>query len=82
MTGSFPVPLGTRAVGALANAGFLAVALVAAVGMVAPDAKGRATSTLLGGVTLGCCPSRSRGGSRWSGTWANGTPGRRGRGRP
>ena len=54
MTGSFPVLLGTRVVGALANAGFLAVALVAAVGMVAPDAKGRATSTLLGGVTLAC----------------------------
>ncbi|MDH6439802.1 putative MFS family arabinose efflux permease [Streptomyces sp. SAI-144] len=53
-TGSFPVLLGTRVVGALANAGFLAVALVAAVGMVAPDAKGRATSTLLGGVTLAC----------------------------
>ena len=48
------VLLATRVVGAFANAGFLAVALVAAVGMVPGDAKGRATSTLLGGVTLAC----------------------------
>ncbi|WP_349239936.1 Cmx/CmrA family chloramphenicol efflux MFS transporter [Streptomyces sp. CC219B] len=54
LTGSFAVLLVTRVLGALANAGFLAVALVAAVGMVGPDAKGRATSTLLGGVTLAC----------------------------
>ncbi|MEV7082851.1 Cmx/CmrA family chloramphenicol efflux MFS transporter [Streptomyces sp. NPDC093516] len=54
LTGSFEVLLVTRVVGALANAGFLAVALVAAVGMVPPDAKGRAASMLLGGVTLAC----------------------------
>ncbi|MGW5615247.1 Cmx/CmrA family chloramphenicol efflux MFS transporter [Streptomyces sp. NPDC003877] len=54
LTGSFEVLLVTRVVGALAGAGFLAVALVAAVGMVPPDAKGRATSMLLGGVTLAC----------------------------
>ncbi|MBD0421009.1 MFS transporter [Streptomyces sp. TRM S81-3] len=54
VTGSFEVLLATRLVGALANAGFLAVALVTATGMVAPEAKGRATSTLLGGVTLAC----------------------------
>ncbi|MFF5499676.1 Cmx/CmrA family chloramphenicol efflux MFS transporter [Streptomyces aquilus] len=54
VTGSFAVLLVTRVVGALANAGFLAVALVAAAGMVPPDAKGRATSMLLGGVTLAC----------------------------
>jgi MFS transporter, DHA1 family, chloramphenicol resistance protein len=48
------VLLATRVVGALANAGFLAVALVAAVDMVPADAKGRATSMLLGGVTLAC----------------------------
>ncbi|MEV0174039.1 Cmx/CmrA family chloramphenicol efflux MFS transporter [Streptomyces sp. NPDC050803] len=54
LTESFAVLLVTRVLGALANAGFLAVALVAAVGMVGPDAKGRATSTLLGGVTLAC----------------------------
>ncbi|MFD5234492.1 Cmx/CmrA family chloramphenicol efflux MFS transporter [Streptomyces qaidamensis] len=54
LTGSFAVLLGTRVVGAFANAGFLAVALIAAVDMVPADAKGRATSTLLGGVTLAC----------------------------
>ncbi|MGW7067425.1 Cmx/CmrA family chloramphenicol efflux MFS transporter [Streptomyces sp. NPDC054855] len=54
LTTSFAVLLATRVVGALANAGFLAVALVAAVGMVEPNAKGRATSVLLGGVTLAC----------------------------
>ncbi|SDP13644.1 MFS transporter, DHA1 family, chloramphenicol resistance protein [Streptomyces sp. cf386] len=54
VTDSFGVLLATRVVGALANAGFLAVALVAAVDMVEPRAKGRATSTLLGGVTLAC----------------------------
>ncbi|MFI5806254.1 Cmx/CmrA family chloramphenicol efflux MFS transporter [Streptomyces sp. NPDC051561] len=54
VTGSFTVLLVSRAVGALANAGFLAVALATATGMVASDAKGRATSALLGGVTLAC----------------------------
>ncbi|MFI5657267.1 Cmx/CmrA family chloramphenicol efflux MFS transporter [Streptomyces sp. NPDC051684] len=54
LTTSFPVLLGTRVVAALANAGFLAVALATAVTMVAPDAKGRATSVLLGGTTLAC----------------------------
>ncbi|WDV54773.1 MFS transporter [Streptomyces coeruleorubidus] len=54
LTGSFEVLLATRVVGALASAGFLAVALVAAVDMVPADAKGRATSMLLGGVTLAC----------------------------
>ncbi|GGV91458.1 Cmx/CmrA family chloramphenicol efflux MFS transporter [Streptomyces massasporeus] len=54
LTDSFAVLLATRVVGAFANAGFLAVALVSAVGMVPGDAKGRATSTLLGGVTLAC----------------------------
>ncbi|ATL26251.1 Cmx/CmrA family chloramphenicol efflux MFS transporter [Streptomyces formicae] len=54
LTTSFAVLLATRVVGALANAGFLAVALVTAVGMVEPNAKGRATSALLGGVTLAC----------------------------
>ncbi|MEV7066680.1 Cmx/CmrA family chloramphenicol efflux MFS transporter [Streptomyces collinus] len=54
LTGSFAVLLATRVVGAFANAGFLAVALAAAVDMVPADAKERATSTLLGGVTLAC----------------------------
>lgn len=54
VTTSFGVLVATRVVGALANAGFLAVALMTATAMVAPDAKGRATSILLGGVTLAC----------------------------
>jgi DHA1 family chloramphenicol resistance protein-like MFS transporter len=54
LTSSYSVLLGTRVAGALANAGFLAVALVAATDMVKPDAKGRATSILLAGVTIAC----------------------------
>ncbi|MER5424284.1 Cmx/CmrA family chloramphenicol efflux MFS transporter [Streptosporangium roseum] len=54
VTTSFGVLLATRVVGALANAGFLAVGLAAATAMVGPDAKGRATSVLLGGVTIAC----------------------------
>ncbi|MGY0492194.1 Cmx/CmrA family chloramphenicol efflux MFS transporter [Streptomyces sp. WG-D5] len=54
LTTSFAVLLVTRVVAALANAGFLALALAAAVSMVAPDAKGRATAVLLGGTTLAC----------------------------
>ncbi|GAA2813548.1 Cmx/CmrA family chloramphenicol efflux MFS transporter [Crossiella cryophila] len=54
LTTSYPVLLATRVVAALANAGFLAVALATAAALVAADAKGRATAVLLGGVTLAC----------------------------
>jgi DHA1 family chloramphenicol resistance protein-like MFS transporter len=54
VTTSYTVLLITRVTGALANAGFLAVALVTAAGLVAPNAKGRATSILLGGTTIAC----------------------------
>ncbi|MGW2156718.1 Cmx/CmrA family chloramphenicol efflux MFS transporter [Nonomuraea sp. NPDC001699] len=54
LTDDFAVLLVTRILGALANAGFLAVGLATAAGMVAPDAKGRATSVLVGGITLAC----------------------------
>ncbi|MFI7339979.1 Cmx/CmrA family chloramphenicol efflux MFS transporter [Streptomyces sp. NPDC050085] len=54
VTTSYGVLLTTRAVAALANAGFLTVALTTAAALVAPDAKGRATSILLGGTTLAC----------------------------
>ncbi|MET8993390.1 Cmx/CmrA family chloramphenicol efflux MFS transporter [Nonomuraea wenchangensis] len=54
VTDDFGVLLVTRVLAAVANAGFLAVGLAAAVAMVPPDAKGRATSVLLGGVTLAC----------------------------
>ncbi|MFJ9180661.1 Cmx/CmrA family chloramphenicol efflux MFS transporter [Streptomyces sp. NPDC102360] len=54
VTGDYGVLLATRVVAALANAGFLAVALATAASMVGPEAKGRATSILLGGTTLAC----------------------------
>ncbi|WP_350278705.1 Cmx/CmrA family chloramphenicol efflux MFS transporter [Kribbella sp. HUAS MG21] len=54
LTTSFTVLLVTRVLAALANAGFLAVALATATSLVRPDAKGRATSILLGGTTLAC----------------------------
>ncbi|GGX29724.1 Cmx/CmrA family chloramphenicol efflux MFS transporter [Streptomyces noursei] len=54
VTTDFGVLLATRVVAALANAGFLAVALGTAAAMAAPGATGRATSVLLGGTTLAC----------------------------
>jgi len=54
VTTTFGVLLATRVVGALATAGFLAVALATATNMVGPNAKGRATAVLLGGITLAC----------------------------
>lgn len=54
VTTSFAVLLITRVIAALANAGFLAIALATATSLVRPDAKGRATSVLLGGTTLAC----------------------------
>ncbi|NLU70066.1 Cmx/CmrA family chloramphenicol efflux MFS transporter [Streptomyces sp. HNM0574] len=54
LTTSYAVLLATRIVAALANAGFLAVALATAGRMAGPEAKGRATSVLLGGTTVAC----------------------------
>jgi len=54
VTTDYGVLLVSRVVGALACAGFLAVALATAMSLVAPNAKGRATSVLLGGVTIAC----------------------------
>ncbi len=54
LTTSFGVLLGTRVVAALADAGFLAVALTAAAGLVPPEKTGRALAVLLGGTTLAC----------------------------
>ncbi|MDR3080957.1 MAG: MFS transporter [Streptomyces sp.] len=51
-TTSFPVLAATRVVAALANAGFLAVALTAAATLVPPDKKGRALAVLLSGTTV------------------------------
>ncbi|PSL52670.1 DHA1 family chloramphenicol resistance protein-like MFS transporter [Saccharothrix carnea] len=52
VTTSFPVLFATRVVAALANAGFLAVALTAAAALVPPDQKGRALAVLLSGTTM------------------------------
>ncbi|MGH8878687.1 MAG: MFS transporter, partial [Stackebrandtia sp.] len=52
VTASFPVLLATRVVAALANAGFLAVALAIATTLVASDHKGRALAVLLSGTTV------------------------------
>ncbi|MGW7629546.1 Cmx/CmrA family chloramphenicol efflux MFS transporter [Streptomyces sp. FW42] len=49
---SFALLFSTRVVAALANAGFLAVALTAAATLVPPDRKGRALAVLLSGTTL------------------------------
>ncbi|MEU5143033.1 Cmx/CmrA family chloramphenicol efflux MFS transporter [Streptomyces sp. NPDC021139] len=50
-TTDFPVLFTTRVVAALANAGFLAVALTTAAALVPPDKKGRALAVLLSGTT-------------------------------
>ncbi|MEU5835579.1 Cmx/CmrA family chloramphenicol efflux MFS transporter [Streptomyces diacarni] len=50
-TASFPVLFATRVIAALANAGFLAVALTTAARLVAADQKGRALAVLLSGTT-------------------------------
>lgn len=50
-TTDFPVLFATRIVAALANAGFLAVALTTAAQLVSPDQKGRALAVLLSGTT-------------------------------
>ncbi|WP_267715925.1 Cmx/CmrA family chloramphenicol efflux MFS transporter [Streptomyces sp. CoH17] len=52
VTTNFPTLFATRVVAALANAGFLAVALTAAATLVAPDRKGRALAVLLSGTTV------------------------------
>ncbi|MEU6352470.1 Cmx/CmrA family chloramphenicol efflux MFS transporter [Streptomyces sp. NPDC047072] len=52
LTLSFPVLFASRVVAALANAGFLAVALTTAATLVPPDRKGRALAVLLSGTTV------------------------------
>lgn len=54
LTDSFALLAGTRFVAAVANAGFLAVALSAVADLVPPDRTGRALSVLLGGTTVAC----------------------------
>ncbi|MFI6867366.1 Cmx/CmrA family chloramphenicol efflux MFS transporter [Nocardia sp. NPDC050406] len=50
----FPLLLATRIVAAVANAGFLAIALAALPRLVGPSAVGRATSVVVSGVTVAC----------------------------
>ena len=52
LTNSFPVLFATRVVAALANAGFLAVAVTAAATLVPAGKKGRALAVLLSGTTM------------------------------
>ncbi|MEU5950231.1 Cmx/CmrA family chloramphenicol efflux MFS transporter [Micromonospora sp. NPDC047465] len=52
LTTSFTILLITRVLAALANAGFLAVALSTAATLVAPDQRGRALAVLLSGTTV------------------------------
>jgi len=52
VTADFTVLFVSRTVAALANAGFLAVALTTAGRLVAPDRKGRAVAVLLAGTTV------------------------------
>lgn len=52
ITESFTILFVTRIVAALANAGFLAVALSTATTLVPANKKGRALAVLLGGITL------------------------------
>ncbi|WP_432017044.1 Cmx/CmrA family chloramphenicol efflux MFS transporter [Streptomyces hydrogenans] len=52
LTSSFGVLLASRVVAALANAGFLALALTTAIAMVPADRTARALAVLLGGTTV------------------------------
>lgn len=52
LTPAFSVLLATRVLSALANAGFLAVALTTATALVPADRKGRALAVLLSGTTI------------------------------
>ncbi|MFE3368301.1 MFS transporter [Streptomyces sp. NPDC059173] len=76
LTSSYGVLLATRFVGALANAGFWAVALSTAVAMVPGRLKGRAAAVVVGGVTIACVvgvPAGAVLGERWgwrSAFWA------------
>ncbi|MFJ7196702.1 MULTISPECIES: Cmx/CmrA family chloramphenicol efflux MFS transporter [unclassified Streptomyces] len=76
LTPGYGLLLATRVVGALANAGFWAVALVTAVSMVGPEARARATSVVVGGVTVACVagvPAGAALGGHWgwrSAFWA------------
>jgi DHA1 family chloramphenicol resistance protein-like MFS transporter len=75
-TSNFEVLVATRVIGALANAGFLAVGLATVTSLVPPGAKGRALAVLLAGTTIACVagvPGGALLGSLWgwrSAFWA------------
>ncbi|MFB4312786.1 Cmx/CmrA family chloramphenicol efflux MFS transporter [Actinomadura sp. 21ATH] len=52
LTSSYEVLFATRLVGAFVSAGFFGVAIVAAIGLVPANAKGRAIAIVLGGITV------------------------------
>lgn len=54
LTDHLAVLLATRVLAAVADAGFLAVALTTATALVAPDRRARALAVLLGGTTIAC----------------------------
>lgn len=54
LTGDFAVLLGTRVVAAVANAGFLAVALAALPALAGPERVTRAVAVVVSGVTVAC----------------------------
>ncbi|MET9531604.1 Cmx/CmrA family chloramphenicol efflux MFS transporter [Streptomyces sp. NPDC006649] len=76
LTPGYGVLLATRFAGAVANAGFWAVALTTAVSLVPAQLKARATAVVVGGVTVACVvgvPAGAVLGERWgwrSAFWA------------
>ncbi|WP_405944061.1 Cmx/CmrA family chloramphenicol efflux MFS transporter [Streptomyces sp. NBC_00932] len=76
LTPSYGVLLATRFAGAVANAGFWAVALTTAVSLVPAQLKARAAAVVVGGVTVACVvgvPAGAVLGERWgwrSAFWA------------
>lgn len=54
VSGEFAVVFGTRVIAAVANAGFLAVAMSVASTLAGPAKQAKAMAILLGGVTLSC----------------------------
>ncbi|URM94295.1 MFS transporter [Actinomadura madurae] len=69
LTTGYALLLVTRVIAALANAGFWAVALTTATALAPPAARARATSVVVGGVTVACVggvPAGALLGEAWS----------------
>ena len=69
ITTNFPVLFASRIVAAVANAGFLAIAMSVAATLAGPKRQHRATTVLLSGVTLSCVAGVPGGAllAEWSG---------------